>query len=287
MDAQDTFFSQGKILDCGGKKLDLSKPAVMGILNVTPDSFFDGGLYSSPESALLHAREMVRAGAAIIDVGACSTRPGSAAPGPEEEWGRLLPVLELLRSELPEAVISVDTYRPEVAAKAIAAGAGFVNDISGGTMEGGMAELVAANNVPYVLMHIKGTPADMQNEPQYAGVVQEVADYFRRKIAELEKAGARQIILDPGFGFGKNVAHNFELLARLDEFVKTGYPVLAGMSRKSMLNKLLGISKNDSLNATTAVNTVALLKGASILRVHDVKEAVETIKIAEALKYST
>lgn len=283
MVAQDTFFSRGKILDCRGKKLDLSRPAVMGILNVTPDSFFDGGLYSSPESALAHAREMAAAGAAIIDVGAVSTRPGSAAPPPEEEWGRLLPVLTLLEQELPGMIVSVDTYRPAVAEKAIEAGAGMVNDISGGTMEAGMAALVAAKNVPYVLMHIKGTPADMQQDPQYSDVAEEVEVFFRGKLAELTAAGARQIILDPGFGFGKTVDHNFRLLAQLDRFAALGFPVLAGMSRKSMLNRLLGISKKEALNATTAVNMAALMKGASILRVHDVKEAVETVTLFQKM----
>lgn len=284
MDAQDTFFSGRKMLDCRGKLLRLGQPVVMGILNITPDSFFDGGRYAEPAQALVRAKQLLIEGAALLDVGACSTRPGSEPPSGEEEWARLAPVLGLLQKEVPQAIVSVDTYRPAVAEKALAAGASLINDISGGTLEPGMAEVAAAAGAPYVLMHIQGSPFDMQREPKYTNVVQEVRTYFETRLALLHKAGVKQVVLDPGFGFGKTVAHNFELLRHLDTFVQMGYPVLAGLSRKSMLNKLLGISKDQSLNATTAVNTIALLNGASILRVHDVKEAVEVVRAVDYLR---
>jgi len=256
----------------------------MGILNVTPDSFFDGGRYAQPVQALARARQLLAEGAALIDVGACSTRPGSQPPSPEEEWQRLQPVLELLRDELPQAIISVDTYRPFVAQKAIAAGAGIINDVSGGNLEPGMFELIAATNVPYILMHLKGSPFDMQKDPQYENVTAEVKTYFEERLKKLETLGAKQIILDPGFGFGKTLAHNFQLLNGLGEFAAMGYAVLAGLSRKSSLSKLLGITKEDSLNATTVVNTIALMNGASLLRVHDVKEAVEAVAVVGSLR---
>lgn len=251
----------------------------MGILNVTPDSFFDGGRYTGPQHALARAQQMVYEGASIIDLGAASTRPGAVQPSEEEEWSRLEPVLPLLAEKLPGVTISIDTYRSGIARKAVAEGARMINDISGGTLDPEMFATVAELDLPYVLMHIQGRPETMQENPQYENVVDEVAEFFREQIAKLRSRGFEKIILDPGFGFGKNLEHNYALLAAMDRFAETGFPVLAGLSRKSMITKLLGIKKDEALNGTTALNMVALSKGASILRVHDVKEAVECIRI--------
>ncbi len=251
----------------------------MGILNVTPDSFFDGGKHDTPEAALAHAENMVKQGAAIIDVGAASTRPGAAQPTEEEEWSRLEPVIPLLREKLPQTILSVDTWRSGIARKAVEAGAHIVNDISGGTMDENMFATVAALSVPYVLMHIRGTPETMQQDPHYDDVVAEVRDYFTERLQQLRNLGATQVILDPGFGFGKTVEHNYKLLAAMPSFAGLSCPLLAGLSRKSMATKLLGVGKTEALNATTALNTIALQKGAHILRVHDVKEAAEAVRI--------
>lgn len=275
MKAQDTHFT----LHCGTLRLDLSTPAVMGILNVTPDSFFDGGKHGTPEAALAHAGKMVKEGAAIIDIGAASTRPGAAQPAEDEEWRRLEHVIPLLREKLPQTILSVDTWRSGIAKKAVAAGAHIVNDISGGSMDEKMFATVAALNVPYVLMHIRGTPETMQQDPHYDDVVEDVRAYFTERLQQLKNLGATQIILDPGFGFGKTVEHNYKLLAAMRSFSDLGCPLLAGLSRKSMATKLLGVGKTEALNATTALNTIALQKGAHILRVHDVREAVEAVRI--------
>lgn len=277
--AQDTHF---QLHD--GRTLDLSGPVVMGILNVTPDSFFDGGKYERPEDALSQAEKMMRQGATIIDIGAVSTRPGAVAPSEEEEWARLEPVLQLLREKLPNAILSVDTWRAAIAEKAVNAGAHIINDISGGTMDAAMFATIGKLGVPYILMHIQGTPETMQQDPHYEDVVKEVNFFFEERLSQLKNAGASQIILDPGFGFGKTVEHNYQMLSSLDTFAKMGHPVLAGLSRKSMTTKLLGIGKTEALNATTALNTIALQKGAKILRVHDVREAVECIRIFNYLQ---
>ena len=277
--AQDTHF---QLHD--GRTLDLSGPVVMGILNVTPDSFFDGGKYERPEDALAQAEKMLQQGAVIIDIGAVSTRPGAVAPLEEEEWARLEPVLNLLREKLPQAILSVDTWRAVIAEKSVNAGAHIINDISGGTMDAAMFATVGKLGVPYILMHIQGTPETMQEDPQYDDVVKEVQQFFEERLAQLHHAGAMQVILDPGFGFGKTVEHNYQLLSALGVFVQMGHPVLAGLSRKSMTTKLLGIGKTEALNATTALNTIALQKGAKILRVHDVREAVECVRIFDYLQ---
>lgn len=281
MEAQDTYFSAPQILDCGGKRLDLSRPAVMGILNITPDSFYAGSRMDSAEAALAAARQMLADGAAILDVGAASTRPGSVAPSETEEWQRLQPVLQLLHAELPEAIISVDTFRATVARKAVAAGATIINDVLAGAGDPDMFAFAGECGLPYVLMHSQGTPETMQLNPQYSNVTHEVGQFFTEKIAALRKAGATQIILDPGFGFGKTMEHNFQLLRELDFFTRMPYPVLAGLSRKSMLNRLLHITAAEALNATTAANMIALQKGALLLRVHDVKEAVQAVRVFE------
>lgn len=264
--------------------LDFSTPQVMGILNVTPDSFYDGGKFLVPEAALQQTEKMLSEGASIIDIGAVSTRPGAVAPSPEEEWSRLEPVLSLLRDRFPQAVVSVDTWRAAIAEKAAAAGAGIINDISGGTMDPALFPVIAKLGLPYILMHIQGTPETMQENPQYDDVIKEVNLFFEARIDLLRMLGVRQIMLDPGFGFGKTVEQNYALLNALEKFRQLGCPVLAGLSRKSMIMKLLGILKKDALNATTALNMAALMNGAHVLRVHDVKEAVEVVRLYSALK---
>ncbi|MEW6467289.1 MAG: dihydropteroate synthase [Bacteroidota bacterium] len=266
-------------INCNGKTLDLSSPAVMGILNVTPDSFFDGGKYDSGEKILQQVEKMIREGASLIDVGAVSTRPGSAGVTEEAEEQRLLPVIALIRSKHPDLILSADTWRSSVAEKAAAAGADIINDISGGAMDPAMLDTVAGLGLPYILMHIKGTPADMQRDPQYTDVVEEVMDHFIRQSELALSRGVKQIILDPGFGFGKTAGHNYRLLNNLSRFRLLGFPLLAGVSRKSMINTVIGTRPENALNGTTVVNTLALMNGADILRVHDVREATEAVKI--------
>ena len=257
-------------------------PVVMGILNITPDSFFDGGKYTDQDSLILQAEKMLNEGAAIIDLGAASTRPGAGEVTEGEEMKRLMPALHYLKREFPDAIISVDTYRSNVAKTAIENGAHIINDISGGTFDAMMFQTVADLNVPYVLMHIKGTPQNMQSNPQYVDVVQEVKYFFKNQLRKLRNIGVTEnIILDPGFGFGKTLVNNFELLKYLSSFTDLGCPVLAGVSRKSMISKVLQSTPEKALNGTTALNTIALLNGASILRVHDVKEAVESVRLVE------
>lgn len=266
-------------------KPDLTNPVVMGILNITPDSFFDGGRYHLPDQALAHAEKMVSEGAAILDVGALSTRPYSASVDENEEWTRLEKVLPLLRKNFPESVISVDTFRSRVAEKAVEAGADMINDISGGQFDENMFPLVARLRVPYIMMHIQGTPQTMQQNPHYEDVVAEVDDFLNRQINRLSALGVTEnIILDPGFGFGKLVEHNFALLRGIQKIKKHGFPVLAGLSRKSMVNRVLDIKPADALNGTTALNMLALANGADILRVHDVKEAMEAVKLFNAYR---
>lgn len=273
--AQDTDFT----LPCGYLELDLTTPVVMGILNVTPDSFFDGGKYNTSESALLRAEQMVGEGAVILDLGAASSRPGAAQPSSEEEWGRLRPVLEEVRGAFPSVIISIDTYRSEIAQRAIDRGANIINDIFGGEMDKQMFTTIVKNNAAYVCMHMQGTPENMQKNPQYSDVVNDVHDYFTAKLKTLHNSGVENVIIDPGFGFGKEVHHNYQLMKNLEVFSSLGKPLLAGVSRKSMITRLLDISKDEALNGTTALHMVALQKGAKILRVHDVREAVECIRI--------
>lgn len=268
-----------KYLNTGGKLLDCSAPKVMGILNITPDSFYDGGKYQNENDLFSHAGKMIEEGASIIDIGAQSTRPGAAQIPPGEEWNRLAKPLRQLRNLFPDIVISVDTFYSSIAEQAVAEGADMINDISGGTMDSRMFEMVAGLKVPYVLMHIQGTPQTMQEKPAYKNVVNEVMNYFASRVHTLVSHGVTDIILDPGFGFGKTLEHNFELLADLELFKALGRPLLAGFSRKSMVNKVIRTKPEDSLNGTTVLNTIALQKGISILRVHDVKEAVEAIRL--------
>lgn len=277
-----------KMLKVGGEVLDLSTPAVMGILNVTPDSFYDGGSYQSEAKIIGRIHQIVEEGGRIIDVGAYSSRPGAAAVSEKEEIGRLMPAVELIRKYYPHIPVSIDTFRAKVAKEVnTCMGTVIVNDISGGTMDETMFDYVSQAGIPYVMMHIQGTPETMQKNPEYADVVKEVGQFFQERIARLEAAGFRQIILDPGFGFGKTLQHNYELLDGMETYKSFGYPLLAGISRKSMIYKLLGGTPADALNGTTVLNTISLLKGADILRVHDVKEAVEAVKIVGVMRESS
>lgn len=269
----------------GGQELDLSVPAVMGILNVTPDSFYDGGSYRSEAKIIGRIHRIVEEGAQIIDVGAYSSRPGADFVDEKEEIARLVPAVELIRKYYPRVFISIDTFRARVAEEInTCMGPVIVNDISGGTMDCGMSDYVTRAGIPYIMMHIQGTPQTMQKNPVYEDVVGEVGRFFSERIALLNAAGSNQIILDPGFGFGKTLKHNYELLNGMDCFQELGYPVLAGVSRKSMIYKVLGGDPAESLNGTTVLNTIALMKGADILRVHDVKEAVEAVRLVGEMK---
>ncbi len=266
---------------CGSKSLDLSVPKVMGILNVTPDSFYDGGRFPDMVSRIRHVEKMVHDGASIIDIGAVSTRPGAPGVQEKDEITRITETLAALCPEFPGTVFSVDTYRPGVARAAVEHGAEMINDVYGGRFESTMIDTVSSLNVPYVLMHMKGTPETMQLAPTYSDVVAEVTYFFEQQLARCREQGIRQVIIDPGFGFGKDVTHNFTLLSRLDSFRSLGVPILAGLSRKSMINRVLNTSPQEALNGTTVLNTIALLKGASILRVHDVKEASEAVRLVK------
>ncbi|MEI6436687.1 MAG: dihydropteroate synthase [Bacteroidota bacterium] len=266
-------------LFCGKNILDLSRPAVMGILNLTPDSFFDGGRYSAISDQKKRVEQMIAEGASIIDIGAVSSRPGAAEVSEKEEMERLLPSLKAITAEFPEMIISVDTFRSAVACAAVEHGAGMINDIYGGRYEPGMMENVASLKVPYILMHLKGTPATMQINPSYSDVVAEVYFFFEQLLVRCHETGLSQIIIDPGFGFGKTVEQNFTLLSNLKTFKALGKPIVAGLSRKSMINAVLHTSPDEAMNGATVLNTIALLKGADILRVHDVKEAVEAVKL--------
>jgi dihydropteroate synthase len=269
-------------LNCKGRLLQLEKPLVMGIINVTPDSFYAGSRKEGATAVLRQAEQMLKDGAAILDIGGQSTRPGSEKLTAADELKRVTEPIKAIHQNFPEAIISIDTYYSTVTKEAIAAGASIVNDISAGSMDERMIETVAALKVPYVLMHMQGEPQTMQQHPQYENVTKEVLDFFIRKKDELHKAGITDIIIDPGLGFGKTIAHNFELLRNLSVFSMLDCSLLLGISRKSTIYKTLGITADETLNGTTVLNTIGLMNGASILRVHDVKEAMEAIKLFEA-----
>jgi dihydropteroate synthase len=279
--AKDTFFYKKSTLNCHGKILSLASPVIMGILNVTPDSFYDGGQYTTPEQFMTQAERMIAEGATILDVGGYSSRPGAIDISIDEEINRVIPAIEGIRKLFPGTLISVDTFRSEVVRAAVQAGAAVINDISGGSLDGKMFATAAELKVPYILMHMRGTPRTMTQLTSYDDVVLEVITYFEQKIAQLRAAGVVDIIIDPGFGFAKTRDQNFELLRRLNELQLFELPVLAGLSRKSMTYKTLGIAASEALAGTIVLNTMALLQGANILRVHDVKEAVQTIKLVE------
>jgi len=270
-------------INCKGTLIDLTAPKVMGILNITPDSFFDGGKYRDEAEIIDQVEKMLVDGATFIDVGAYSSRPGAKHISEEEELQRILPVINLLLKKNPEILLSVDTFRSKVAQESIDAGAAIVNDISGGKMDDQMFSTIAKLQVPYILMHMLGTPQTMQKNPTYKDVTNEIISFFAAQIDQLHQLKLNDIIIDVGFGFGKTNTHNFEILKNLALFKSLEAPILAGISRKSMLYKTLDISAQEALNATTSANTIALLNGASILRVHDVKEAVEAVKIVGQL----
>jgi dihydropteroate synthase len=271
-------------INCKGTLVDLSSPKVMGILNITPDSFFDGGKYTSEKEIISHTEKMILDGATFIDIGAYSSRPGAKPISEEEELNRILPVVTNLVKEFPEIIISVDTFRSSIAKQCILNGAAIINDISAGSLDNNMFKTIAELQVPYIIMHMQGNPENMQANPTYNNIVQELLFYFSNKIAQLRKLGVNDIITDVGFGFGKTVAHNYHLLHHLKMFQNLEVPSLVGISRKSMLYKPLQINPEMALNATSSANTIALLHGANILRVHDVKEAMECIKIVDLLK---
>ena len=256
----------------------------MGILNLTPDSFYDGGRNNEILHALKHTEKMLDEGAEIIDIGAYSSRPNAENISSETEQTRLVPIIKQLVNQFPQAIFSIDTFRHEVAEAAIDQGAHIINDISGGEMDSKMFSTVARLRVPYILMHMRGNPQTMKNLTHYDDVFKDVYKYFSVKISQLKEIGVYDIIIDPGFGFAKNTEQSYDLLSKLDQFRMLGLPVLAGISRKSMIYKFLGTDVNDALNGTSIANTIALLNGASILRVHDVKQAVEAIKIVEKIK---
>ena len=259
--------------------LGLKSPQIMGILNLTPDSFYDGGKYGSTQDILDKVGEMLKNGASIIDIGAYSSRPNAKHISEKEETQRLLPVIKLVVKEFPTAILSVDTFRSEIAKKVVALGAHMINDISGGNMDNNMFQTIAELQVPYILMHMQGNPQNMQDNPTYKNITEDVKQYFQLKLNLLNDLGAKDVMLDVGFGFGKTLQQNYELLRDLNEIKNLGCPILVGISRKSMLYKVLETTPDHSLNATSIAHTIALLNGADILRVHDVKEAVEVLKI--------
>jgi dihydropteroate synthase len=277
---KDTFFSHNQIIACRGELMDFSVPRVMGILNVTPDSFYDGGRYLQEGRIISRVAEMINQGADIIDVGACSSRPGAVEIGPGEEESRLRYALEIIRREFPEACISVDTYRAAIAKMAVQEyGANMINDISAGRFDERMLAIVGAMRVPYIMMHMQGSPKTMQKNPVYDDLIREVVHFFSERTDLARQNGITDLILDPGFGFGKTREHNFMLLHSLRVFTMLGMPILAGMSRKSMIYGSIRVKPEEALNGTTVVNTMALMNGASILRVHDIKEAIETVRL--------
>lgn len=281
--AESNHFLSKYSLNVNGRLLDLSKPKVMGILNVTPDSFFDGSRYQSEEQILRQAEKMLVEGAHIIDIGGYSTRPGAAEISIPDETDRVVKAIGWVAREFPNAVISVDTFRSSVARAAFAEGASILNDVSGGALDPEMFATAALLKAPYILMHMRGNPQDMQNRNDYSDVVLEVISELQQKISALHEAGVHDIVVDPGFGFAKSVAQNFEILNNLQRFRILDKPLLVGFSRKSMIWRTLGITPDEALNGTTALHSVALLKGASILRVHDVREAVQTIELIRNL----
>lgn len=270
-------------LNCRGIGLDLSRPVVMGILNVTPDSFHDGGRYADTDAALRRAEEMLEEGASILDIGGYSSRPGAVDISPEEELGRLIGPVRAILDRFPNAILSVDTFRARVAKEMLEAGVHMVNDISGGQLDEKMYETVAAFGAPYVLMHMQGRPQTMQQDPQYENVTDDIWEFFNERIRLAREAGIRDLILDPGFGFGKTLAHNYELFRNLSKFNALGLPLLVGVSRKSMVYKPFGLQPAEALELSSALHLRALEQGASILRVHDIAPAKRLIGLYEML----
>lgn len=270
-------------INCKGNCIDLSTPKVMGILNVTPDSFFDGGLYRNEATILKQVEKMLLEGASFIDVGAYSSKPNAEIISETEELERIIPIIKLLINNFPNIILSIDTFRSEVAKQSIESGAGLINDISAGTLDSKMIETVAHHGVPYIMMHMRGTPQTMQQQTHYDNILKDLLFYFSKRVAEARQFGMRDIVIDPGFGFAKTLEQNFELLNVLEGFKIADLPLLIGISRKSMIYKTLDTTPMNALNGTTALNMVALQKGACILRVHDVREAMECVKLYRQL----
>ena len=279
LEAKDTFFYKKTTITCAGKLVSLSQPVVMGILNMTPDSFYEGSRIRGTEALLRQAESMLQEGAAILDIGGYSTRPEAPEVTPEEERIRVIPAIRALRQAFPDCLISIDTFRALLAEEAVEAGANIINDFAGGTLDAAMFATAGRLQVPYILMHMRGTPQTMPQFTQYEDILLELVQFFEPRIVQLQAAGVRDVILDPGFGFAKTIDQNFEVLRHLGDLRLLGLPVLAGLSRKSMTYKTLEIPATEALAGTIALNTIALMHGASILRVHDVKEAVQTIKL--------
>lgn len=279
------FLKRKSTINLDGKIIDLTQPVVMGILNVTPDSFFDGGKYKTEKKVLKRAEEILEQGGTFIDIGAVSTQPGQDGISTKEEIDRLLPAVKAVKKAFPEANISIDTYRSWVALKIIEdCGPCIVNDVSGGNFDEHMFDTIGKLDVPYILMHMQGTPLKMQENPQYEDIIRDISLFFTDRVKRLTKAGVKDVIIDPGFGFGKTLDHNYELLNRLDSFKVFQLPLLVGISRKSMIHKLLGSNPEEALNGTTVINTLALMGGTDILRVHDVLEAMEAVRIMNMLR---
>lgn len=270
-------------INCKGNLIDLNQPKIMGILNITPDSFFDGGNYKDEKGILKQVEKMLSEGATFIDVGAYSSRPGAKNVSKEEELNRILPIIQLLTKEFENIIISVDTFRSTIASKCIDAGAALINDISAGLQDENMLATIASLKVPYIMMHMKGTPKTMQKETNYKNLITDIIFYFSERVAQARSLGICDIIIDPGFGFAKTLQQNYELLNSLELFKNTNLPILAGLSRKSMIYRVLDTDAKNALNGTSALHMIALQKGANILRVHDVKEAHECIKLHQQL----
>lgn len=281
--SEKNFFQAKQSLRIKGKLFDLSTPKVMGILNITPDSFYNKSRTATIDEALRKTEQFLTEGASFIDIGGYSSRPGAKDISTDEELQRLVPVVESISKTFPEAIMSIDTFRAKVAAETILAGAHIVNDIASGDMDDEMLETVAKLQVPYIFMHMQGTPQTMQQAPVYNNVLLDVVDYFSKKVEQIRSLKIHDVILDPGFGFGKTIAHNYELLQKMEDFQLFGLPILVGFSRKGMIYKPLEITAAEALNGTSVLNTIALQKGAKILRVHDVKEAVECVKLVGLL----
>lgn len=280
MENTRSFIKNKQNLVCNGNIVSLAKPLVMGIINITPDSFYTKSQFTLQQRIAKRAKEILAQGGSIIDIGACSTRPGSQLVSEKEEILRLSKGLTTIRKHFPDAIISVDTFRASVAKHVVTNfNASMINDISAGNMDGEMIDTIASLSVPYIAMHMQGSPQNMQQKPYYSNVVKDLISFFAQKIDYLYKAGVRDVIIDPGFGFGKTIEHNYTLLQNLEAFKLFGLPILVGLSRKSMVYKSLDTKPEEALNGTTTINTIALLKGASILRVHDVREAVEAISL--------
>lgn len=271
-------------INCNGRLIDLNEPKIMGILNTTPNSFYDGGSSQSMDLILDKVEKYLSEGADILDIGGYSTKPAAEEVSEQEEIDRTAPVIEAISTKYPETIISVDTFRGNVAREAVNAGASIINDVSGWELDENMFPAITDLNVPYILMHMKGTPQTMQNEPEYNDVTLEVNEYFAKKIAQLKAAKVKDIILDPGFGFAKTLEHNYELFSKMEALGFGEFPLLVGISRKSMIYKLVDSTPQEALNGTSVLNMVALQKGAKILRVHDIKAAKETLQIYNALQ---